>query len=375
MKTAFITYPRSRAWWRSLAVGLILAGLAPAQAATEANLKKSFAVTPGGQLIVDVDQGPIQIAIGEASSVEVEVIRKVGWKSDAKAEEILEMHEVTFKQDGNTIEVRAKSKKDFSSLFNPGGSGLTVQYKIAIPKTFNLDLKTAAGSITVGDLVGELKAKTGGGSLKFGDIQGRVTGNTSAGSIHLAGASAPVLVKSGGGSINLGRVDGDTVAETAAGSITVKTAKAKLVVKSAGGSINLGELGDEALAETAAGSITVKKCQAKLVAKSSGGSIDIEDAREALEAHTSAGSVTANLSAQPSMDCRLTSGGGSIRVKIAPTLALDVDAKTLGGQVMTDLPITDAGGGSKSALKGKLNGGGKSLLLKTSAGSISLNKL
>jgi len=375
MKTPNLLRSRSRLWLLSFAVGMAWSNLTVAHAATEPNLKKFFTVTPGGQLIVDVDRGSIDLSTGDVSDLEVEVIRIVTGKSVAKTEEILAAHEITFAQDGNKVEVHAKMKKDFNGLFNVGGLNLNVQYKISIPKKFNLDLKTAAGSVTVGDLVGELKARTAGGSLKFGNIEGPVNGNTSAGSIHLASANGPVAVKTAGGSIDLGKVEADTVAETSAGSITVKVAKAKLVVKSAGGSINLGELDGETMAETSAGSIEVKKSKAKLVAKSSGGSLSIDDALEAVDARTSAGSVTASFSAQPTSDCRLSTAGGSVRVKVAANLAFDVDAKTNGGQVKTDLPIDDGGGKNKSSLQGKLNGGGKALILKTSAGGISLNKL
>ena len=38
------------------------------------------------------------------------MLRKVTGKSDAKTEEILAAHEVTFAQDGNKVEVRASTK-------------------------------------------------------------------------------------------------------------------------------------------------------------------------------------------------------------------------------------------------------------------------
>src|SRR5207245_7672233 len=51
-------------------------------------------------------------------------------------------------------------------------SRLQAEYKIVVPKKFNLDLKTAGGHIKIGDLEGEAKAVTAGGALKFGNIQG-----------------------------------------------------------------------------------------------------------------------------------------------------------------------------------------------------------
>ncbi|MEO8426045.1 MAG: hypothetical protein ABI651_02925 [Verrucomicrobiota bacterium] len=54
--------------------------------------------------------------------------------------------------------------------------------------------------------------------------------------------------------------------------------------------------------------------------------------------------------------------------------AWDISA-VAGGGVKTDLPVTTVGKHRRSSLKGKLNGGGKSLVLKTSGGTIHLRKL
>jgi hypothetical protein len=64
-------------------------------------------------------------------------------------------------------------------------------------------------------------------------------------------------------------------------------------------------------------------------------------------------------------------------VKLAEQLAFDVEAKTAGGEVMTELPIssTVVGKPRSGELKGVLNDGGRTLLLKTGAGNIDIRKL
>jgi hypothetical protein len=54
----------------------------------------------------------------------------------------------------------------------------------------------------------------------------------------------------------------------------------------------------------------------------------------------------------------------------------NLDARTSGGRVSTDLPVvvTVVGEHKTDVLQGKLNGGGKALVLKTSAGNIRLRK-
>ena len=53
---------------------------------------------------------------------------------------------------------------------------------------------------------------------------------------------------------------------------------------------------------------------------------------------------------------------------------LDVDAKTSGGSVSTDFPVTVMGELKRSALKGKINAGGPQMYLRTSGGNIRLLK-
>src|SRR5207245_11263365 len=96
-------------------------------------------------------------------------------------------------------------------------SRLQAEYKIVVPKKFNLDLKTAGGHIKIGDLEGEAKAVTAGGALKFGNIQGAVQGRTAGGEITLASASSTVNVNTAGGRIELGELQGETIATTAGG--------------------------------------------------------------------------------------------------------------------------------------------------------------
>jgi hypothetical protein len=52
-----------------------------------------------------------------------------------------------------------------------------------------------------------------------------------------------------------------------------------------------------------------------------------------------------------------------------------LDAKTSGGRVHTELPVTVVGKIEEGHLEGPVNGGGKSLQLRSGGGSIHLNRL
>jgi putative adhesin len=304
-----------------LLAGMILAVAFTGRAETEDHLQKSFTVSPGGKLVVDVNVGSIDVTASNRKDVAIDVYRKVdargfGGADREKAE--LQNHEVTFTQEGNSVIVRAQRQKDAERQNN---MNLQFRYVILVPTQFAADLKTRGGSVKVADLNGDLKAHTSGGSLKFAGIRGPIDGHTSGGSIDMANSDGKASIKTSGGSIKINKHKGDVLAKT------------------------------------------------------SGGSISVEDVEGQVQASTSGGSVSASL-AKPSGECRLETSGGGINVAVPGSAALDIDAKTGGGSVHSDLPVAKTASEKKrNVLQGKLNGGGTPLVLRTSGGSIHLKKL
>ena len=82
---------------------LFASGLVLHAAIVESNLNKTFPDKPGGQLVMDVDQGSITIKTSDRSDVAVDVKRKLKGADAAKAQEIFAAHEVTFDQDGDRV--------------------------------------------------------------------------------------------------------------------------------------------------------------------------------------------------------------------------------------------------------------------------------
>lgn len=359
---------------------LLAAGLVSIQlqaASTSSDLNKTFSVDPGGTLAMEVDRGSITVATGDRTDVAIEVKRTISGLSDSKAQAVFDDHEVTFTQDKDRVLIKARFKSPTKGWFSRDQNKLQVKYLISIPKKFNVDLNTAGGSITLGDLDGVAKVRTSGGSLNLAEVTGKVDAHTAGGNVTLKNGGDEATLKTSGGSIHVGKAAGDTLATTAGGSISVDTAEKKLTARTSGGSISLGAVKGETEADTAGGSITVKSAAAKLTAKTSGGSIHIDDAHGPVSANTAAGSVTVTFSEQPAEACRLSSSGGDITVRLAESLAFDVDASTAGGSIRSDIPVTSklTGEQRSGTLKGTINGGGQSLVLRTSAGKVTIAKI
>src|SRR5438876_290701 len=212
-------------------------GTAVGAAEYDQNIDKEFQVSPGGKLIVQADRGSLEVKSDSRDKVHVLVLRRVKGGSQAQADELFANHEVTFKQDGNTVSVVGRNKKDPSRLGRIRQPNLQVRYEISLPRKFDVDLKTAGGDIRLGELDGSAITRTSSGSIDLGTISGRVESNNSGGDI--------VVVRAGG----------DLVARTSSSSIKAQTVAGKVEASNDGGDIRVEKAGKDVVASTSSGSI------------------------------------------------------------------------------------------------------------------------
>src|SRR5206468_11465933 len=90
--------------------------------------------------------------------------------SQAQADELFANHDVTFRQDGNTVSVIGRNKKDQFRFGNFRQPSLQVRYEIRIPRKYNADLNTSGGDIRLGELEGAVSTRTSSGSIDLGTI-------------------------------------------------------------------------------------------------------------------------------------------------------------------------------------------------------------
>ena len=276
-------------------------------------VERTFEVSPGGTLNVRTDRGSIEVETADADEVDVRV------EIEARSDEDREKFELSFEQNGGDVSVRGEMEGRSGWSWN--GDRLRVKYIITVPSQYNVDLQTSGGSIAVEDLEGEVVTQTSGGSLSFGMIRGNINGRTSGGSISLDGTSGDADVHTSGGSISLGKVAGTVKAHT------------------------------------------------------SGGSISIDEVAGTIDARTSGGSISAAITEQPEGDCELRTSGGSITVRLADGIGVDVNAKTSAGRVTTEFDVPPRDKDEMGELDAAINGGGPRLHLRTSAGSVRINRL
>ena len=121
--------------------------------------------------------------------------------------------------------------------------------------------------------------------------------------------------------------------------------------------------------------MTIKNFHGPAHVGTSGGGITVENIAGELEGSTSGGSIRALLPSPLPDSVKLSTSGGGVTVRVAGDAAFDLDAKTSAGGVSSELPVSVVGKAEHGHLKGTVNGGGKSVVLRTSAGSINIQKL
>lgn len=319
---------------RSLVLAALLLAATSVFAETDV-IRKGFNVADGGTLRLDADFGDVKIVAG-GTGVAVEITREGDGK---RGRELMREHKITIRQDGNDVVIDSDIDRDNSwfNFFN--WSNYEVQWNVRVPKNYNVVVKTSGGSVDLGDLGGTVDARTSGGSIETGRLGGDATLKTSGGSIVINGA--------------LGRVEART----------------------SGGSIRIGDTAGPVDARTSGGSISLARVRGSVYAHTSGGGITIDEASGSIDASTSGGSIKAQFAGPLTADSKLSTSGGNVTVSVAPSVRLDLDARASGGGVSSDVPVTIHGRLDDNELRGKINGGGPKLTLRTSGGGIRVKTL
>ncbi len=353
---------------------------------------------PGGTLRLNASFGSVRVTPGTDREVSCRVLKRVYTSDEAVAREYLRRYVVRAQRLNGDVALAG----EFDRPSRRRRGNLSVEFQIAVPLRYNLQLETSGGGIAVQTLQGQLKAVTAGGSISTGDIAGVVAVETSGGSITLGNIGNRVQARTAGGSIRVGDVKGDATletsggvivvgsvegplrAETAGGDVILRGATGPVTARTAGGKILIGQSGGSINAQTAGGSIHLRGARGKVVVETAGGSIDLFEVQGAIRAATSAGHILAALAASQKVfvASQLETSMGDIQVYLPADLPLTIEAvvdKAFGHKIVSpDFSLQIEGLGQPVHQwrgRGELNGGGEVLRIRTVAGSIIIRKL
>ncbi len=273
--------------------------------------EKKYQVSSGGTLVVNTDQGSVNVVGTGGTEVSILVELRGG-------EGEVENFEITSEQTSSGVEVQGRRNKSGWSWMR--GSNLDAQFTINVPREYHLKLRTSGGDVDVKNVKGRVEGKTSGGNVRTRATEGAAELQTS------------------------------------------------------GGDITAEDLKGDLRAETSGGDVRIKKIVGGVEAGTSGGNVSVDDVEGSVKAETSGGNVSVSVRGT-NKGVHAETSGGNVTIAIAKTVGATIDASTSGGEVECDLPVTVTGKIKSSSIRGTVNGGGNTIYAHTSGGNVRIRGL
>jgi hypothetical protein len=321
---------------------LFAAGFGVAAMAQDGNqtpyLTKSLANDAINKVVVETSAGGIMVTgrSGESPRIEVYIRDNHGHElSHEEAQKRLEKNfDMNINVSGHELDAIVKNKHDH---INWNNGGISISFKIYVPKEVSTDLKTSGGGIDLSDLSGDEDFKTSGGGLRVNSLNGKIHGNTSGGGIDVENSSDDIELKTSGGGI---------IAKNCKGHISLLTS---------GGGLELTDLKGTITAHTSGGGIRGERIEGELVTETSGGGIDLNDMSCSLDAHTSAGSLNVEMR-HVGKYLKVGSNAGNVRLKLPVQQGFDLNMT--GERISDRIASGFKGDWTDKHVNGSVNGGG-----------------
>jgi Putative adhesin len=198
-------------------VTIMVAGMAAAPEAQAEELAKSYSVSGHAKVRVVTDDGSVRVSTGDIKQVEIRVEYR-GYVLDK------DLH-VTTAQNGDTVEIVAKTGNNWSWKWNVRHSELRVE--IHMPKDTDLDVTTGDGSVEADSITGNVDIRTGDGHITLQGAKGDIHLRAGDGAIEGRGLDGRLDATTGDGHVNIqGRFD----------SLNIKTGDGNVTARANGGS-------------------------------------------------------------------------------------------------------------------------------------------
>jgi TonB family protein len=343
----------------------------------------------GLTLRLSADLGSVRIVTLEASAAPA-VRYTVHIETDARAPQaqaLLDKYVLRAKATPAGVEIEGALPPQ-AARAAASGAQFWVQFEIAVPAGYSLDVNTEAGDIETQDIGGTATLITQGGNLRTGrigvgglqnaahhmhdgnagrgssklrtegghiqvlDVAGNLNVFTGGGHINVGNVTGAAALRSGGGHIRAGTIGGRADLDTDGGNITVGHAGSFVNVRTGGGQIDFGEVRGSVHAQTGGGGIRIMYVAGPMEVESSGGSICLTRVAGAVQAATADGTITAWINPSSGPDSgsggaanglpggasahpvtvqlagasQLASGNGDIIVFLPRNLAVNIDA-------------------------------------------------
>jgi DUF4097 and DUF4098 domain-containing protein YvlB len=291
-----------------------------------ADITRNFTVQPGGTLEMSEVQGDVNVSVWQKNEVHILEHLSIDVFTEEEAKHAVEAMKASYRQVGDRIIVSGaeRSRRWIQSDF-----------QVSVPASFNLDIGTNGGNISVRQVKGTSRLRTSGGDVSLLETGGSIRASTSGGDVTVRDADGDVDVKTSGGDLELERIKGILSGATSGGNITLRGATKDVRLRTSGGDVEISDTDGAVTASTSGGNVRVENVRGRVDVSTSGGDIDLRNIKQEIEASTSGGDVDALGLLAPS---RLATSGGDV---LARDIQASINASTSGGNVEVEFTQKD----------------------------------
>jgi hypothetical protein len=279
-----------------------------------------------------------------------------------------------------------------------------VQFEIQVPSSFNLNLYVSSDLSSASPIGGDVKLTTDSGDIDLTDVNGSITASTASGEIYMKNVQGSAILTAKDGDIDVEVVTGDLDMNNEDGDSYAKKVQGNLNASSTDGDVTIGETNGSATITTEIGDVMIKKATGLTAITTSGGDIDMSESDNSIvlttgdgditidkvagpfEVKTNSGEVSAKIIPGRTGKGKITSRSGDIEVYVPETAAVTIfanvrdssesDSEGESDAIESDFtPSRNDHSGREVRNEYRLNGGGDTILIETTTGTISINKL
>lgn len=298
---------------------LLLLLLVPVAFAAPERHREEVAAVAGERLVVELDHGgSMRVEAWDRDAVEVvaSVLPAGGGRSAVDVERT---------ERGVLVRSRAGATAGF---------GAADRLDLRVPRRFDLELETRAGSVEVVGVDGELWVESSGGELRFSDISGRLDAATLGGDVSVVDSRVDGRVRTNGGVIRVREVHGAIESATLGGDVIYEgessaPGSGTLRIETHGGDIRVDRAPEGLDASTEGGDIVVEQAGGDVSLRTQGGAIRVGELSGCIQARTMSGPIAVGVVAEPRGDCdlRLTSHSGDVTLSVPADFGMEVDIR------------------------------------------------
>jgi DUF4097 and DUF4098 domain-containing protein YvlB len=284
-------------------------------------------VEPGATLIMDDLSGDIVLLGTDVHRIVIEEKVTIKTHDKERAQEIIE-------ETRGTLSTVEKGQTYVFKAQRWGGWEVSSDYKVRVPTTFNVIVKTYGGDIDLADLSGDLEAKTGGGDVALSGIQGRIVVKTGGGDIDFLNGKGSLTLNTGGGEIGIQNFEGAEIeARTGGGDILAEGITANINIMTKGGDICAHGIWGNLESASSGGDLCLERMKGDAVMFTGDGDADINGITGALKVRTGNGDIyveSMSLKQPGKKESSLLTGYGDVYVEIYTDEFVDISARILG---------------------------------------------